>query len=65
MGCCAPRYAIWFVDIDETNSLSSATELVERLGGSRNLIFEPFPYGYVNQPCRIAAMRRPRGWSTA
>lgn len=38
---------------------------VERLGGSRNLIFAPLPYGCVNQACRIAAMRRPRGWNTA
>ncbi len=38
--------------------------LAERLGGSRNLIFDLFPYGYVKQACRIAGMRRPRGWST-
>ena len=38
--------------------------LAERLGGSRNLVFELFPYGYVKQACRIAGMRRPRGWST-
>jgi len=38
--------------------------LTENLGGSRNLIFELFPYGYVKQACRIAGMRRPRGWST-
>ncbi|OHC65731.1 MAG: sulfite reductase subunit gamma [Rhodocyclales bacterium GWA2_65_19] len=33
-------------------------------GASRNLIFELFPYGYVKQACKIAGMRRPRGWST-
>jgi TusE/DsrC/DsvC family sulfur relay protein len=39
--------------------------LAERLGaGSRNKIFELFPYGYVKQACRIAGMKRPRGWST-
>jgi TusE/DsrC/DsvC family sulfur relay protein len=38
--------------------------LAEMLGGSRNLVFELFPYGYVKQACRIAGMRRPRGWST-
>jgi dissimilatory sulfite reductase related protein len=31
---------------------------------ARNLIFELFPYGYVKQACRIAGMKRPRGWST-
>lgn len=38
--------------------------LSAKIGGSRNLIFELFPYGYVKQACRIAGMRRPRGWST-
>ncbi len=31
---------------------------------ARNLIFELFPYGYVKQACKIAGMKRPRGWST-
>lgn len=36
-----------------------------RLGpGSRNKLFELFPYGYVKQACKIAGMKRPRGWST-
>jgi TusE/DsrC/DsvC family sulfur relay protein len=39
--------------------------LSERLGpDSRNAIFELFPYGYVKQACKIAGMKRPRGWST-
>jgi len=39
--------------------------LAERLGAdSRNVLFELFPYGYVKQACRIAGMKRPRGWST-
>ena len=38
--------------------------LATQVGGSRNLVFELFPYGYVKQACRIAGMRRPRGWST-
>lgn len=38
--------------------------LAASVGGSRNLIFELFPYGYVKQACKIAGMRRPRGWST-
>lgn len=33
-------------------------------GASRNMVFELFPYGYVKQGCKIAGMRRPRGWST-
>jgi len=27
-------------------------------------IFELFSYGYVAQACKIAGMKRPRGWST-
>ncbi|SSC08319.1 TusE/DsrC/DsvC family sulfur relay protein [bacterium endosymbiont of Bathymodiolus sp. 5 South] len=27
-------------------------------------LFKMFPYGYVKQTCKIAGMRRPRGWST-
>jgi len=39
--------------------------LEARLGkGTRNKVFELFPYGYVKQACRIAGMRRPRAWST-
>ncbi|OGS72802.1 MAG: sulfite reductase subunit gamma [Gallionellales bacterium GWA2_60_142] len=39
--------------------------LAVRLGAeSRNRIFELFPYGYVQQACKIAGMKRPRAWST-
>lgn len=39
--------------------------LSARFGSAtRNKVFELFPYGYVKQACRIAGMRRPRGWST-
>lgn len=31
---------------------------------ARNKLFELFPYGYVQQACKIAGMRRPRNWST-
>lgn len=31
---------------------------------ARNHLFQLFPYGYVQQACKIAGMRRPRGWST-
>ena len=39
--------------------------LSARLGAdSRNKIFALFPYGYVQQACKIAGMKRPRAWST-
>lgn len=31
---------------------------------ARNRLFRLFPYGYVKQACKIAGMKRPRGWST-
>ena len=33
-------------------------------GAGRNRLFELFPYGYVQQACKIAGMKRPRIWST-
>ena len=33
-------------------------------GAHRNRLFELFPYGYVQQACKIAGMIRPRAWST-
>ncbi|TAN47647.1 MAG: TusE/DsrC/DsvC family sulfur relay protein [Rhodospirillales bacterium] len=38
--------------------------LKEKRGAGRNRVFELFPYGYVQQACKIAGMRRPRAWST-
>ncbi|RAU20878.1 sulfite reductase subunit gamma [Paramagnetospirillum kuznetsovii] len=38
--------------------------LTETTGAGRNRLFELFPYGYVQQACKIAGMRRPRSWST-
>lgn len=31
---------------------------------ARNHLFQLFPYGYVQQACKISGMKRPRGWST-
>lgn len=41
--------------------------IAEELGygkKARNYLFKIFPYGYVKQACKIAGMRRPKGWST-
>ncbi len=41
--------------------------LAEDLGlgrEARSELFRLFPYGYVQQACKIAGMRRPRAWST-
>ena len=31
---------------------------------AKERLFELFPYGYVQQACKIAGMIRPRAWST-
>ena len=31
---------------------------------AKQRLFELFPYGYVQQTCKIAGMKRPRAWST-
>jgi TusE/DsrC/DsvC family sulfur relay protein len=31
---------------------------------AKKRMFTLFPYGYVKQACKIAGMKRPRGWST-
>jgi len=31
---------------------------------AKQLVFELFPYGYVQQACKIAGMKKPRAWST-
>jgi len=41
--------------------------LAEDLGYGRKAqkrLFTLFPYGYVQQACKIAGMKRPRAWST-
>lgn len=45
-----------------------AKYLATRLGcdkkAAKTRLFELFPYGYVQQTCKIAGMKRPRAWST-
>ncbi|MHB1091745.1 TusE/DsrC/DsvC family sulfur relay protein [Thiobacillus sp.] len=39
--------------------------LSSRLGAdARNSLYRLFAYGYVQQACKIAGMKRPRAWST-
>lgn len=52
------------------HQISAAPRLVVRHlekrypGDGRKRLFDLFPYGYVAQACKIAGMKRPRGWST-
>lgn len=40
------------------------TAFMKDRGAVRNRLFELFPYGYVQQTCKIAGMIKPRSWST-
>ena len=60
-------------DYFEDHKIAPGTRCVtkfisEKLGygkkEARNYLFKIFPYGYVKQACKIAGMKRPRGWST-
>ncbi|MCF8199611.1 MAG: TusE/DsrC/DsvC family sulfur relay protein [Sulfuritalea sp.] len=53
----------------EHQVIPDVRHVVKHLSGrfgaaARNMMFELFPYGYVKQACKIAGMKRPRGWST-
>ncbi len=41
-----------------------ATELGYDKKAAKKILFDMFPYGYVQQACKIAGMKRPRAWST-
>ena len=33
-------------------------------GSGRDRLYKLFPYGYMQQACKVVGMRRPRAWST-
>lgn len=54
---------------DEHRVAADARFVIRHLDGlypaaGRQRLFGLFPYGYVAQACKIAGMKRPRGWST-
>jgi tRNA 2-thiouridine synthesizing protein E len=54
---------------DEHRVAPDARHIIKHLdqrypGKGRKRLFELFPYGYPGQACKIAGMKRPRGWST-
>jgi tRNA 2-thiouridine synthesizing protein E len=40
------------------------TEVLGHSDNARHRLFELFPYGYVQQACKISGMKKPRGWSS-
>ena len=54
---------------DEHQVAADARHVIKHLeqrhpGSAHKRLFELFPYGYPGQACKIAGMRRPRGWSS-
>lgn len=54
----------WFEAHGVAPSGRDVTAFMKERGASRNRLFELFPYGYVQQTCKIAGMIKPRSWST-
>lgn len=54
----------WFDAHGVAPSGRDVTAFMKAQGASRNRLFELFPYGYVQQTCKIAGMKKPRSWST-
>jgi len=54
----------WFDTHRVAPSGRDVTAFMKSQGASRNRLFELFPYGYVQQTCKIAGMIKPRSWST-
>lgn len=54
--------------LDEHQVIPDVRHVTKHLSGlngsGRNRVFELFPFGYVQQACKIAGMKRPRAWST-
>lgn len=45
-------------------SMRDVSAFLKDRGLTRNDLFKLFPYGYVQQTCKIAGMLKPRSWST-
>lgn len=54
----------WYAEHGVAPSGRDMIAFMKSKGASRNRVFELFPYGYVQQTCKIAGMIKPRSWST-
>ncbi|HEY9080461.1 TusE/DsrC/DsvC family sulfur relay protein [Magnetovibrio sp.] len=54
----------WHAEHGVAPSGRDVIQFMKSQGASRNRLFELFPYGYVQQTCKIAGMIKPRSWST-
>ncbi|TCS61205.1 TusE/DsrC/DsvC family sulfur relay protein [Varunaivibrio sulfuroxidans] len=54
----------WYTEHGVAPSGRDVGLFMKKIGAPRNRLFELFPYGYVQQACKIAGMIKPRSWST-
>lgn len=58
------HYAEHHVAVDARFVIKYLAEEVGYGKQARQRLYELFPYGYLQQVCKIAGLRMPRGWST-
>ena len=54
----------WHAEHGVPPSVRDMTAHLKARGLTREHLFKLFPYGYVQQTCKIAGMIKPRSWST-
>lgn len=54
----------WYDAHGVAPSVRDVHQFLKDRGLSRGTLFRLFPYGYVQQTCKIAGMIKPRSWST-
>ena len=54
----------WFAEHGVAPSTRDVDLFLKGIEAPRNFLFRLFPYGYVQQACKIAGMKKPRSWST-
>jgi len=54
----------WYAEHGVAPSSRDTVLFMKNSGAPRNRLFELFPYGYVQQACKISGMKKPRSWST-
>lgn len=54
----------WYAEHGLAPSARDAALFVKKINAPRNFLYSLFPYGYVQQACKIAGMKKPHAWST-
>lgn len=54
----------WYGEHGVAPSSRDVTLFMKSINAPRNHLYALFPYGYVQQACKIAGMKKPRSWST-